>query len=96
VLRAQEWRRFDGVVGSGHHGPGEDDGIADPGRVWVVGYVGSGIEQGAQRCSLREDDVVAGSGIALWAWGRGLHCRWRHRLGSGKMVARKGLDHGRQ
>jgi hypothetical protein len=96
VLRAQEWREFDGVAGSGHHGLGEDDGIAELGRVWVVGYVGSRIEQGAQRCRLREDDVVAGSGIASWAWARGLHCRWRHRLRSGKMVARKGLDHGRQ
>jgi hypothetical protein len=27
-----------------------------------------------------EDDVVAGSGMASWAWGRGLHGRRRHRL----------------
>jgi hypothetical protein len=51
---------------------------------------------GAQRHGLWEDDVVVGLRTASWAWGRGLCCRQCHRLGSGKMVARKGLDSGRQ
>jgi hypothetical protein len=51
---------------------------------------------GAQHRGLREDDVVAGSGTASRAWGQGMCCRLRHRLGSGKMVARKGLDRGQE
>jgi hypothetical protein len=68
----------------------------DLGKAWVSGIVGSGTVRGAQRRGLREDDVVAGSGMASRAWGQGLRCRRCHRLGSGKMVACKGLDHGRE
>jgi hypothetical protein len=51
---------------------------------------GSGMAPGAQRHELGEDDVVAGSGTASWAWGRRLRGRWHHRLRSGKMETRKG------
>jgi hypothetical protein len=55
---------------------------------------GLGMAHCAHHRGLREDDVVAGSGMAMRAWGRGLYCRWRHRLESGKMVVHKGLNRG--
>jgi hypothetical protein len=45
---------------------------------------------GAQRRGLGEDDIVAGSKTVSRAWGRCLHGRRLHRLGSEKMTARKG------
>jgi hypothetical protein len=57
---------------------------------------GSGVVPGAQHHGIREDNVVAGSGTASQAWGRGLRDRRRHRLGSGKMTTHKGLDHGQE
>jgi hypothetical protein len=49
---------------------------------------------GSGRRGHGEVDVVAGSGTASRARGRGLHYRRRHRIGSGKMATRKGLDRG--
>jgi hypothetical protein len=46
---------------------------------------------GAHCHGLVEDDVVAGSGMASRAWGRCLRGRRCHRLGSRKMVERKGV-----
>jgi hypothetical protein len=83
-------------MGSGCRKLREDDGVAGLRMAWVVGIVGSGMARGAQRCRLKEDDVVAGSGMASWTWGRGLCGRWHHRLGSGKMAVRKGLDCGQE
>jgi hypothetical protein len=54
------------------------------------GVVGSGTASGAQRHSLGEDNIVVGSGMASRAWGRRLHGRRCHRLGSGEMVSCKG------
>jgi hypothetical protein len=50
---------------------------------------GSGTALGAQHRGLLDDDVVAGSGTSSWAWGWHQCGRRRHRLGSGKMAARK-------
>jgi hypothetical protein len=74
----------------GHCGLGADDGAAGPGMVRVDGVVGSGTMLGAQRRGLKEDNVVVGSGMALRAWVRCMHGRRCQRLGSGKMVVRKG------
>jgi hypothetical protein len=52
--------------------------------------------RGAQRHGLGEDDVVAGSRMTSQFWGRGMRGRQRLRLGSGKMMTRKGLDRGRE
>jgi hypothetical protein len=68
----------------------------DPGRARVIGVTGSRMARGAQRRGLGEDDVVVGSGTTSRAWGQCLQCRRCHRLGSGKMMARKGLDRGRE
>jgi hypothetical protein len=72
VLWAQGRHRFNSVTNSGRHGLREDDCIAGPGMVRVIGVVGLGTERGAQRCGLGKDDVVVGSGTASQAWGQGL------------------------
>jgi hypothetical protein len=67
ALWAQRRCGFDGAVGSGHRGLGEDDSAADPGRIPVIGVVGSGMAHGALHHGLGEDDIVADSGTASWA-----------------------------
>jgi hypothetical protein len=67
--------------GRQRYGPG------DGGSQWCHG---SGMPLGAQRRGFGEDDVVACSGTASQAWGWHLRGRRCHRLGSGKMAARKG------
>jgi hypothetical protein len=69
ALRAQGQRRFDGVVGFGHHGLREDDRAAGPGTARVIGVTGSGTARGAQRRGLREDDVFACLAMTSQAWG---------------------------
>jgi hypothetical protein len=96
ALRAQGRRGFEGIAGSRHRRLGEDDNAVDPGTAWVIGVKGSRMAWGAHRHGLGEDNIVVGSRTASRAWGRGLHCQWRHRLGSGKMAAHKGLDRGRE
>jgi hypothetical protein len=51
---------------------------------------------GAQCHGLMEDNVVAGLGMALLAWGQCLRGRRHHQHGSGKMATHKGLDRGRE
>jgi hypothetical protein len=68
----------------------------DPGRARAIGVPGSGMMRGAQRRRLREENIVVGLGTASRAWGQGLRYRRHHRLGSGKMVAHKGLDSGQE
>jgi hypothetical protein len=96
ALRTQGRHGFDSIAGSGRRRLGEDDGTADPGRAWVIGVTSLGTAWGAQHRGLGEDDIVVGLGTASQAWGQVLHCQWRHRLGSGKMAVRKGLDRGRE
>jgi hypothetical protein len=96
TLRAQGRRGFDGIMGSERHGIGEDDDAVGPGMAQVIGVVGSRMMRSAQHRELGEDDVVTGLGTASRAWGRGLHGRWRHWLGPGKMAVCKGLNHGRE
>jgi hypothetical protein len=69
-----------------HHRLEEDDCVIGPGTAQVNNVVGLGTAPGALRGGLWEGNVVAGSGIALRAWGQHLCGRWHHRLGSGKMV----------
>jgi hypothetical protein len=96
TLRAQGWRGFNDITGSGaswgwqHHGLGEDDGAMGPGTAWVNIVVRSGMELSAQRHGLGEDNVVVGSGTASWAWGQRLCGQRRHWLESGKMAVHKG------
>jgi hypothetical protein len=98
ALRAQGRCGFDGVVGSGaswgwrRHGLGEDDGAVGPGASWVDGITGLGTASGVQCRGLGDDNIVVGSGTTLRAWGWCLRSRWHHRLGSGKMAARKGAQ----
>jgi hypothetical protein len=79
ALRAQGWRRIDGIV--------------DPGMAWVVHVAGSGTAWWPQHHELGKDDVVVGSGMVSRASGRSLRGRQHHRFGSGKMAACKGLNH---
>jgi hypothetical protein len=51
---------------------------------------------GSRHHVIGEDNVLAGSGTMSWAWGWRLRGQRHHRLGSGKMAACKGLDHGRE
>jgi hypothetical protein len=74
----------------GRRGLAEDDGAAGPGTAWVDDVTGLGMASGAHRRGLGEDNVVASSGTASRAWGRCLQGRRHHRLGLGKMAARKG------
>jgi hypothetical protein len=75
--------------GRQRRGLGEDDGATGLETAQADGVVGSRTVWGAQHHGFKEDNIVAGLGIASQAWGRRLRGRWRHRLGSGKMVARK-------
>jgi hypothetical protein len=72
------------------HGLREDDGAMGPGIVRVDGVTGSGMASGAQRRGLREDNIVAGSRTASWAWRQHLCGQQHHWLKSGKMAACKG------
>jgi hypothetical protein len=71
ALRAQGWRGFDNIVGSGTlkgrrcHGLGEDDGVAGLGTAWVDDVAGSGMVRGAQHHGL--GNGITGVGLAL-AW----------------------------
>jgi hypothetical protein len=64
--------------------------------VRVDGVMGSGMARDAQCRVLRQDDVVAGLGTTSWTWGWCLCGQRCHRLRTGKMVARKGLDRGQE
>jgi hypothetical protein len=94
ALRAQGRCGFDGVVSSGRRGLEEDDSAVGPRTAWVNGVTGSGTAWGAQHHGLGEGDVVAGSGMTSWAWGRCLCGRPHHRHSLGKMATRKGFDCG--
>jgi hypothetical protein len=53
----------------GHRGLGEDDGAMGKGTAQVDGVMDSGMTPGAQHHRIGEDNVVAGSRTASWAWG---------------------------
>jgi hypothetical protein len=61
-------------VQGGRQCSGPGDGVTGPGRA-----------RGAHRCGLKEDDIVAGLGTALWTWGGRLCGQRRHGLRSGKI-----------
>jgi hypothetical protein len=67
-----------------------------PGTARVDGVTGSGTASGAQHRGRREDNVVAGSGMASQAWGQRLCGRRRHRLDRGRWWHVKGLDCGQK
>jgi hypothetical protein len=96
ALQAQRRRGFYDITGFGCRRLREYDDIVDLRTARVIGVVGSGMAWVHSVTGFWEDDVVVGLRTASWAWGRGLCCRQCHRLGSGKMAARKGLDSGRQ
>jgi hypothetical protein len=66
---AEGRREFDGFMGTGHRGLGEDDDVVDPGTARVISVTDSGTERGSQCCGLGEDDVVASLGTVSWTWG---------------------------
>jgi hypothetical protein len=99
VSRAQGGRWCCGPedgMGRRHHGLGEDDSAVGPRMTWVDDIVGLGTVSGAQHLGLSEDDVVAGSGTASWAWVQRLRGRRCHQLGSGRgrWWCIKGLNRG--
>jgi hypothetical protein len=91
VLWAKGRRGFDGITGSGR-----TIALRARGRRGSSASRARERRGGAQRHGLGEVDVVAGLGTASQAQGRGLRGQQHHRLRSGKMVARKGVDRGRE